>query len=162
MKKTKKMKLTTAIIAVIIAAMMATPAFAETRLCGEVPTWEDDSQYPELEPAIEASPEYGVIANEFGDEAYFPADPAFYESGEDDDFRDMGEEMDAAAESVGLPTREEIANEYEEWAAGQIGIWDLIDLQIEEAIEGVDDPFEQRNIANDIIYNAVGDEYAAP
>lgn len=165
MKKNIFKKLTTAVVAVIIAAMMATPAFAETRLCGEVPTWEDDSQYPELEPSIEASPEYGVIANENGEEAVFPADPAFYESGEDDDFRDMGEEMDAAAESIGLPTREEIAQNSSE-------VWEIEPGEEEASLYGEcyhseethiqpvevgDDPTPVREEENKKIYQIYGD-----
>ena len=112
-------KLSTTIIVLIITLMMVNPVFAEevTAVCGETPTWEGSEDVLEP-PSMEVSRENFIIQNpDTGEETEVPADAEFYNSGEPDDFRDLGEELDAGAVSIGLPTREEIAqNSAEVWA----------------------------------------------
>lgn len=112
------------IFGVVMLATLAVPVFAQEKTVIEVGGASEEKELPETYqgieefPLMEATPEYATISNpDNGKEVIVPVDPAFYESGEADDFADLGEEMDEAAKSIGLPTREEIAQRSEKiWA----------------------------------------------
>lgn len=162
-------KLSTTIIVLIITLMMVNPVFAEevTAVCGETPTWEGSEDVLE-HPSMEVSRENFIIQNpDTGEETEVPADAEFYNSGEPDDFRDLGEELDAGAVSIGLPTREEIAqNSAEVWAIepgneeaslyGECYHSEGTHIQPVEVKMG-DDPTPVREEENKKIYQIYGD-----